>query len=603
MEGTFTLENLKEKMKPDRFYRLDLVSGIYLDTKYEPDMIFKALSASFSEYSDWYQQDLNRIKAIAINDRFKSHSKGNNQPIISTQSGSSFSIPIDITNQFFMKPGIVWRNGEIVWMPKDSISLSLNTKEQAITSFRELSKKISNLPFIKDSFSSNLIELHDCEVMVNGSNIKTTVFLPVMEVVRYYFSGSRHFTTMFYNGGMEAHRIEDEFIYKSNFDPLAKNVYLWLRRKCKDSDAILLARAIADRQAMKAMKNVYASIVDLLNWRNRQNKRHNLICCPKTELPFIGIAEIEVQGQWLPPDNDGRFGFLIRSIDKCHNPFPFESLEVESVDSFRSSGKPSGKPPKPKPPRRKDKQKPNLTHDERPNENLPENELKFYLERFAGLNDVKVKKITQKSKKDMQIYIEQENEKEEAANKGSTLPGKYGKGNKTEPWDVGIHDEENGDVSDRLSATAAVIHKIVSGKSEYSVRALPSDLVDDSQPFGFYSFQRPVGKNMNYDWCYVGRRRRKALFLELSTSARRLYVLEIEDRNGVGFSLYILSGGEFKPDDAGQMLQKIASVSANNISKDVFKRCFSHIGTMKHVTNSDESLEVRLSGMIDKALL
>lgn len=451
MESTFTLENLKEKMKPDRFYRLDLVSGIYLDTKYEPDMIFKALSVSFSEYSDWYQQDVKRIKAISAKDRFKSKVQGNEHPLISTGQGNTFNIPVDVTNQIFLKPGSVWRNGQRVWVPGDSISISVDTSHQNLIPFRDLAKKITNLPFIKDSFYSNLIELQNCEVAFGNSIVTTTVYVPVMEVVRYYFSGSRCYTIMFYNGGLEDHRIKQEFIYRSNFDPETKHVYIWLRRKCKDSDAIQLCRAIADNQAMKAMKNVYSSTVNLLNWRKREKKPHVPICCPKTEFPFLAVSDIEVQGQWLPPDEDGDFSYLVRSIDKCHNPMPFESIEIESVDSTRSNAK------KPKQSVKKasnekrddDKQNPNLTHDERPNDSFPENELEFYADRFPSLEGIEIKKVRKTLEDELEAYVKEEDERDKSY-RGSTLPGNYAGDNEIESWDIAAKDNETIPVSERL---------------------------------------------------------------------------------------------------------------------------------------------------------
>lgn len=325
MASKFILKNVEKSLKKDTYYRLDFVRGVDLTSSYSSDKLFKTILINFCEYSADYQ-DIVKIKSLPIRDRFKNTIKGN-RVIVET-----VSLPEDVTNQFFLKPGSVWRNGALIWEPSDSLNIQINQNQSSITSFKKESAT-EKFPFIQNSAYSNLIKYPGS--IVEGTAV--TVLIPVMEVIRYYFSGSRYFTTMLFNGGMESDQIKSAFLYKRDFNAEELNVYLWLRRKCHDSDAILLARAIADKNALYAMRLIYSSLVDIVAYYERNNWQLEH-CCPKTNLPFSDATDMEVQGQWLPPNEDHKYStFLVRTIEKCHHLLPFDSIELESVDSYRSS--------------------------------------------------------------------------------------------------------------------------------------------------------------------------------------------------------------------------------------------------------------------------
>lgn len=595
MASEFILKNAEKSLKKDTYYRLDFVRGVDLTSGYSSDTIFKTILINFCEYSEDYQ-DIEKIISIPIRDRFKNSIKGTKVTV------QTVSLPEDITNLVLLKPSSVWRNGALVWEPSDSLNIEIKQNDSSITNFKKESDT-EKFPFIKNSAHSNLIKFPGSSV--DGATV--TVLIPVMEVIRYYFSGSRYFTTMLFNGGMEADQIKSAFIYKSDFNAEELSVYVWLRRKCQDSDAILLARAIANEDACHAMRLIYSSLVNIIALYDRKNWELKE-CCPKTNLPFSDATEMEVQGQWLPPDKEGKYTtYLVRTIEQCNHSLPFNSIEIESVDSYRSSNRNSPKPLIRKKISRDDaNHKPTLTENEQPNGEIAAQELEFYTDRFSYLSDIHISKVIKSSEKEQQIYTKMEEEEPESDD-GSTQLNNYQQDNNLEPWEIiaRTRDSESIPVNERLSITASVIYSIEQEIEGLFITALPENMLDGALPYGFYDFKTPKGKNQNYTWSFVGDRRRKALFVRAEYDQKHVYLLEIEGKNNAGFSLYVLSGPKFNQSElkAENFLQSIAEKSGNEITSGVFSKRFSEITSLKHTTNSEDSFADRLARTLKSVLI
>jgi len=596
MTNKFILKNVRESLKKDTYYRLDIVTGIDLTNDYRVDQIFTTLRVNFCEYSPAYQ-NLKKIKSIAINNRFKNSINAREKITVET-----VSLLEDITNQFFLKPGTVWKNGELVWEPSDSLNIYINQEQKTITNFKtvkaELSKK--NIQYIKDNHYTNLIKLPESEV--NGK--KVTVLVPTLEVIRYYFSGSRYFTTSLFNGGMESDQIKSAFIYKSTFDKEQLNVYIWLRRKCYDSDAILLARAIANTRTMNSMRLIYSSLISVISFYT-QKQWQITQCCPKADFPFSDNNELEVQGQWLPPNEQGEFTtYLVRTIEKCNHNLPFKSLEIESVESYNTNGKASSKAtpyPTQTIVREDGEHKLVLTEGEQPSEAIEAQELAFYTERFSHLSEIHISKVSKSSEKEQQKYASNEKIKPET-DEGSTQTGNYQQDNHMEAWEVAIKDGESIPINERLNVTSEAIKSIEKRSNSLSVVALPFNKLDTAKPYGFYEFKAPPRKPSNYTWPYMGNRKRKALFLELKSGQKTIYILEIEGKKGAGHSLYLLSQSNMNnfTANAESFLQRIAEKSGNGIKHGLFNKIFT-VTSLKHTTNKEDSFTDRLIRSINDA--
>lgn len=594
MAKKFRLQNVQEKLKKDTYYRLDFVTSLDLTKSYQTDSCFTTLLVNFAEYSQEYQ-DIKKIKSLTSIERFKNNI--NDKKIIL----DTVVLPEDITNIFFLKPGTIWRNGALIWEPDTLVNIEVNQASKTLTDFKT-EKGSQAFPYIKNNLYSNLLKFPNS--FVDGR--KATIFISAMEVIRYYYSGSRYFTSELFNGGMEANQIKSAFLYKQSFDQQNKNVYIWLKRKCYDSDAIMLARAVACKEAHNSMRLIYSSLINRIDSYERKTSRILPSCCPRADLPFLGSTEMEVHGQWLPPNSNNEFAYLLRSIESCNHKLPFDSLELESVDSYASSGRSSSKQLQPQIQTKvyKDAKSnvPIFTEGQKPTEKIEPQELDFYKDRFPYLSEIKISKISKTSDKDMETYKQRER-KESSTDKASSQKGNYSLNNVLEPWEIITKNDESIAISKRLDLTAQTIENIAN-VLHLTIKPLPVNAVDNSLPYGYYEFRRPSNKSIAYTWTSLGKRNRKALFAVVKSSQSVIYLLDIEGKNNLAYSLYIFSDATYSSIEniAERFLQDIADKSAKNIIKDVFYKYFNRVNSLKHTTNNDDSFADRLQKTIEETL-
>jgi hypothetical protein len=444
--------------------------------------------------------------------------------------------------------------------------------------------------------------------MLPGSNTNghpVTVFIPAMEVIRYYFTGSRYFTTTLFNGGMESEQIQSSFIHKSKFNKEELSVYIWLRRKCFDSDAVLLARAIADKAALDAMRMIYSSLINVIDLysRNDWTLEH---CCPKTKLPFDDNSVIYVQGQPLVQNSEGRITtYLVRTIDRCSHALPFKSIQIESADSYSSNEEQPSQlkiTKKKKIVNNQNPSNPILTEGQLPNEKYGAQELEFSTQRFAGFYDVRINKVNKSSENDLRRFTKYERINLNT-DQGATQIGNFHDGNRLPPWETVVKQDDTGSISQRLLLTSTVIKKFNENNKSVVVTALPENLIDNSYPYGLYSFDRPSGKTAHYNWSNIENRKRRALFLEIKNKKDSVFLLEIESDKSATYSLYVLvNDNELNfLDKAKSFLQEIAEKSGSKIIGTVFKKYFT-VKSLRHATTDEEGFETRLHTVLYKEL-
>ena len=382
-----------------------------------------------------------------------------------------------------------------------------------------------------------------------------------------------------------------------------------MKRHCYDSDAILIARALADSQAMNAMSYIYASLVYAQKAFRNKNGKCVSESCPRTSLPFSDGTDLEVLGQWLPPkDGEAEFTtFVVRAIERCEHALPFKRIEIESLDSYKSRGTIDEEPSLPersykKRNRNKPPKVPELTEGKNPTNTIEREELEFYQQRFSHLQDVEIEKIEMVSDKEKVRRFKEEDDSADPEN-GSSLPGDYSKDNNIQGWQNRINDAEPIPISNRITSVSNAILTILDKKSGLSVRELPVGFTDSSSPFGLYDFERPKGKSGNYIWDQVTGRQRKALFLAISNQkSQTLYLLEIEGKDKAGFSLFLFSGyqvGRFdESNGARSMMFLIANNSGNGIGSKALKD-FKHTVSLKHIATDEDSFVARIQRAIN----
>ncbi|QAB14429.1 hypothetical protein [Hydrogenovibrio thermophilus] len=597
MAGAFTLKNFAEQCQPDKFYRLDIIRGVSFEKAYDPTMPFQSVIVNFSCYSSEYQS-LDKIRSIPAKDIFKS---------CYIDKTANLAIDVDVTNLIFLKPGTVWINGASMWESTELTNVCINQSEASMVSSYSESKLGTKMPFLYGRKNVQFLKFPNSKV----KDKTITVLIPSTEIIRYYFSGSTYFTRELFNGALKSFNNSGEanrLFFKYEFDEADESVYIWLKRNCFDSDAFMIARGLADEVAMNAMSYIYASLVHAKT--NFKTKDGDIIpeVCPRTSLPFSGATNLEVLGQWLPrKDGETEFTeYMVRTIEDCDHPLPFKKIRIESVDSYQSSGEVNeDEDPKPSKPRRKrdedsEPRPPNYTEGERPTDGIAPEELKFMMQRFSHLEDVLVEKVEKVSEKEKQRHYQQE--KESNSDDGSTLPGDYRKDNDLQPWNNRAIDSEPIPISERLVTVSNAVATVLEKETGWFAEALPVNCVDDTLPFGLYSFERPTGKNARYDWNMVGERNRRTLFLAISNqSGQTVYLLEIEGKGGVSFSLFLFRADQYEGLDyfggARSLMFEIADSSGSKIKDGILEDFV--VTSMKHTESDNDSFVDRLHRAID----
>ena len=597
MTVQFQLKYPKNTFKHDRYYRLDLVYAVSIENdRYDSKYPYKVLKVMFSEFKDSYQ-DLNSIKTITEKDFFKSNK------VLSAEK-TAVLLKVDVTNHFLLEPGTVWKNGSVVWGLSQSKSVELiqnKEKPEIITYFdaRKRGVKLSFLP--PEVYFSNVVMVQNCII----DNNTVTLLIPTMEIIRYYYLGSNYLTMQLYNGGFQHLKGKSSPItFKYDALGSTRECYIWLRRKCYDSDAIIIARAIKSNIAWNAMKYIYSSI-------NSDRKKSKKILYPKTFFPFDDSTELEVQGQWLAPDENMNFKyFFVRSIQKCHHELPFDKLIIESVDSYKGQGEANriageGNQKLLKGMQNNNQDTPKLNYDSPPNEILDKNEIEFYQTRFKHLEQIVIEKVSRASELHKKRYETEELETID----DSTLPGNYQKNNYIQPWQTKIIDALLLPVSERLKIVSKSVYKLVK-QNLITVKPLPEGYINDDKPFGLYSFSKPKDKPGNYKWHIVNDdifRKRRALFLKLTETnqkQRSIFILEIEGKGGSIFSLFLMKNicsDSYMNDTkkgAKLFLQEIANRSGQKINSQVLSKNFDVITTMKH-TDKDSFSDKLCRAILD----
>lgn len=598
MPTPFKLNDPRSKFKKDRLYRLDMIYGLKANGSKDSRYPNQTLIVQFSELSDSHQS-VESIQDIKPKDLFKDgicHWDG-------TKKLCRVNFEVDLTNQVLMKAGTIWKNSSCIWEPNEFLNVSISQENKEINSYSLFKKQGLPLPFMPlPVLGTSLVRFPKCKIY---GEEKVTILIPTLELIRYYFSGSKFFNMQLFNNGLEyIGGVQSPTIYR--FDPKegTDDCYIWLRRRCYDSDAILLARGIKDFSAMQAMRYVSASI-------NYQKSSGRDIVYPRANLPFSDATDLEVSGQWLAPDENGKFtAYLVRSINRCYHDLPFKNLLIESIDSYKSGSfkkveisetkKDDGGDSEP------DNQCVDLTQGQPPSNEFDEKEFEFALDRTPDLLNVNVEKVSKASEKETQKLIEIEEAEDAETEADSTLPGNSRKDNPIQPWDMKLTPTSSISIDRRLSIVANVVYELEQNDLLTANIPLSDRSTDGSAPYGLYIFQKPTNKDRGYHWHQIEDRKRRALILKLTDSQHNeFYVLEIESKDKETFALYLLLGinkdvsvSLCNNNKANNLLQEIADTSGKRFISSVLKKHFRKVKSIRHESVQGESFEDRLSRIL-----
>lgn len=147
------------------------------------------------------------------------------------------------------------------------------------------------------------------------------IIIPAIEVLRFYYAVSTPLARAIFMGDFfqNLNAIIDPHHCADNFE--ASILVLKLRRVIHDIEGWLIGRMLYAPEARQCLKNLRASMV------SQSTKGHTALYLP-AKFPFSGSTHLTVRGKPIQAD-DGRWRFLVFSLERCTAPFPFERLIVD----------------------------------------------------------------------------------------------------------------------------------------------------------------------------------------------------------------------------------------------------------------------------------
>lgn len=152
----------------------------------------------------------------------------------------------------------------------------------------------------------------------------TTLVVPCMELVRFYFGASGSFLKRLFSGAFSM-----DLLYSSaKINPVTKRASLDLATDVPGVAAATIGRIAFDTHAQSAARWVVNSSVSA----SVNGERYY----PKTTFPFRGETNLTAEGRWIVQANHRVF--LAERLISCTHPFPFNELFYTSHLNVSAKG-------------------------------------------------------------------------------------------------------------------------------------------------------------------------------------------------------------------------------------------------------------------------
>lgn len=149
---------------------------------------------------------------------------------------------------------------------------------------------------------------------------RSTLVIPCMELIRFYFGASGSFLKRLFSGAFALDRLYSD----ARMNQKSRIANITLAPDLSGVAAATVARIAFCSQARSAASWIVNSgIATAAN-------RHNYY--PKTTFPFFGKTELTARGRWIT-HGDSRT-FLAEQLSRCTHPFPFDSLYYSTTRSL-----------------------------------------------------------------------------------------------------------------------------------------------------------------------------------------------------------------------------------------------------------------------------
>lgn len=225
-----------------------------------------------------------------------------------------------------LRIGDIWRDGQLVFRPdyeleklhnvqisKDSTSLvkaGLNLDEGGFL------LPLSEHPWHLQCTMSYclMVQLPENRRMI----------IPCLELVRFYFGSSSNLLSKLFLPPLK----RESLFSSAMLDPKTRKLQIDLAERMSGASAADIGRVSMDPVAAHAARIIGASCL-------RASTSSQLIY-PQALFPFEGTTDLIASGKWLSRGDVPRSTFLVYSLRSCSHPFPFRSLQYNTMG--RSSG-------------------------------------------------------------------------------------------------------------------------------------------------------------------------------------------------------------------------------------------------------------------------
>jgi hypothetical protein len=270
-----------------------------------------------------------------IDDRFLSDPSVLLSPQCTKAAQFQKRVWVSVGTLALLRIGDIWRDGQLVLRPdyelesfknvqigKDSTSLvkaGLNLNESGFL-----------LPLAEHPWHLQCTMSYCLMVQLTQSH---RMIIPCLELVRFYFGSSSNLLSKLFLPPLK----RESLFSSAMLDPKTRKLQIDLAERMSGASAADIGRISMDSVAAHAARIIGASCL-------RASAAGQFIY-PQALFPFEGSTDLIASGKWLSHGDTPRSTFLVYSLRSCSHPFPFRSLQYNTVGLASGPNTPSTNTP------------------------------------------------------------------------------------------------------------------------------------------------------------------------------------------------------------------------------------------------------------------
>ncbi|MGB3111309.1 MAG: hypothetical protein WBB40_12085 [Psychrobacter alimentarius] len=572
-------------------YRLEAIENI------SKNEIFEFLRVKFLQLHETVS--VNELKNKSLNKNYSKYFDS----IGTGLSKRLIIVDIRVEYLYLLSAGSIWKaldskSIKKVFEPKASEIIEIGVERTKVSQgdvYEALGSSAKFNPLNRNNRLS-LLSISDCTV----KDEEVTVLIPHSEIIRHYFSASKYFISKLFEEDKITELAELIGSVSDNYDTCSIKLN---SRYFLDSDVPFIARALMDKTVLSAMRLIYSRANNALKHSEREGYYHQLKGLPlETNLPFEDKAKLDVIGYYLNIEDSEQKFFLVRKIQTCYHPWPFEKLNIISAETFKNSEEKELKSTVSKEQESVEEDQVELSAGNRPSAN--ETELVIELDqsgRFPFLETLSVQKKRDQDGIEDPIYnvvgIKQviQIQKDRDLKQGSLGQENHISNNTINP--VQITPEKVESKVKSFDEISKIFYEIESENDNWTIIALPPNQIDNTHPYGLFSFE-------GTKWSQAYDRNRKGLLLRVEIrNGGMLYFLDIEPYKKTRFSLFLFADSKTDMNEItlAHIINNISENSGKGI-KSILESKFNIVKTLKHTSSSNKPIENRIIGKVDEII-